>query len=282
MTHLLNPCLWYDNNANQAAEFYGSVFGKLKIISENPIVVVFELHGEKFMALNGGPMFKFNPSCSIFAVCETIEEIDNAWQKLSEGGSPLMPLDKYPWSERFGWIQDKFGLSWQLMITKKGDVAQKFSPLLMFFGEQNGNAEKAINFYTTVFKNSSIKSIARYEEGEGDVTGRGKHAQFTANNYTMMAMESSGPHKFAFNEAFSIVVACDTQEEIDYYWNTFTADGGQESMCGWLKDKFGVSWQITPAILGKFMNDPVKAPKVMQAFMKMKKFNIAELEAAAQ
>lgn len=282
MTHLLNPCLWFDNNAKEAAEFYGSVFGNLKIISENPIVVIFELHGEKFMALNGGPMFKFNPSCSIFVACETIEEIDNAWKKLAEGGSPLMPLDKYPWSNRFGWIQDKFGLSWQLMITKKGDVAQKFSPLLMFVGEQNGNAEKAVNFYTSVFKNSSIKGIARYEEGEDDATGHVKHAQFTINNYTMMAMESSGPHKFAFNEAFSIVVPCDTQEEIDYYWNTFTADGGQESMCGWLKDKFGVSWQITPAILGKLMNDPAKANKVMQAFMKMKKFNITELEAAAQ
>lgn len=168
------------------------------------------------------------------------------------------------------------------MMGKKEDVGQKFAPLLMFVGEQNGNAEKAINFYTTVFKNSSVKGIARYEEGEGDVAGRVKHGQFSINNYVMMAMESSGPHKFAFNEAFSMVVTCDTQDEIDYYWNTFTADGGKESMCGWLKDKFGVSWQIVPAKLGIFMSDRIKAPKVVQAFMKMKKFNIAALEAAAK
>lgn len=282
MTHPLFPCLWFNGNAKEASAFYCSVFPHSKITSENPIVVMFELGGEKFMALNGGVGFEFNPSASIFMLCETVEEIDAAWDKLSQGGTPLMPINKYPWSERFGWIKDKFGLCWQLMVGKKEDVGQKFAPLLMFVGEQNGNAEKAINFYTKVFKNSSIKGIARYEEGEGDVAGRVKHGQFSINNYIMMAMESSGPHKFAFNEAFSIVVTCDTQDEIDYYWNTFTADGGKESMCGWLKDKFGVSWQIVPAKLGILMSDSSKAPKVMQAFMKMKKFNIAELEAAAK
>ena len=92
-----------------------------------------------------------------------------------------------------------------------------------------------------------------------------------------MAMDGFGNHAFAFNEVVSFVVDCATQEEIDFYWNKLTADGGQESQCGWLKDKFGVSWQIVPAVLGKLMSDPEKAPRVIQAFMKMKKFDIEAL-----
>jgi predicted 3-demethylubiquinone-9 3-methyltransferase (glyoxalase superfamily) len=132
------PCLWFDGNAKEAATFYCSVFKDSKILSENPMVVMFELNGQKFMGLNGGPMF-------------------------------------------------------------------------------------------------------------------------------------------TFNEAVSYVVECANQEEIDHYWNNLTADGGQESMCGWLKDKYGFSWQIVPAILGKLMSDPEKGQRVMQALMKMKKLDIATL-----
>ena len=140
MTNLIYPCLWFDGNAKAAAEFYCSVFKNSKIISENPMVVIFELNEKKFMGLNGGPTFKFN-------------------------------------------------------------------------------------------------------------------------------------------EAVSFVVDCETQEEIDYYWNKLTEDGN-ESQCGWLKDKFGVSWQIVPTILGKLMSDPTRSQRVIQAFMKMKKFDIETLKQA--
>lgn len=137
MTNSIYTCLWFDGNAKEAATFYCSVFSNSKIISENPIVIIFELNGKKFMGLNGGPKYKFN-------------------------------------------------------------------------------------------------------------------------------------------EAVSFVVDCDNQDEIDYYWEKLT-EGGEESMCGWLKDQFGVSWQIVPKILGELMNDPEKGPKVMQAFLKMKKFDIQKL-----
>ena len=140
MTNQIYPCLWFDGQAKAAAEFYCSVFKNSKIATENPMAVIFELNGKKFMGLNGGP-------------------------------------------------------------------------------------------------------------------------------------------KFTFNEAVSFVVDCETQEEIDYYWNKLT-EGGEESMCGWLKDKFGVSWQIVPTILGKLMSDPEKGPRVIQAFLKMKKFDIKALENA--
>lgn len=277
MNNKIYPCLWFDNNGNDAASFYCNVFGDGIITSANNIVTGFTLHGEKFIAINGGPMFKPNPSISIFVLFENTDEVNDAWNKLSDGGTVLMPIDKYPWSERYGWIQDKFGISWQLYAGKMENVGQKFTPLLMFTGVQNGYAENAISFYTSVFPNSTINGIARYEAGEGDVEGRVKHGQFILNNYVFMAMESSGPHAFEFNEAVSIVVECDTQDEIDYYWNILTANGGQESMCGWLKDKYGVSWQIIPTILGSLMSDPDKAPKAVQAFMKMKKFEIDKL-----
>lgn len=280
MNNLIYPCLWFDGEAKAAAEFYTSVFKDSKITAATPMVVNFELNGQKFMGLNGGPHFKINPSISFFVVCESEAESDNVWTRLSEGGSVLMPLDKYEWSEKYGWLQDRFGVSWQIAFAKMDDVGQKFSPALMFVGEQHGKAENAINFYTSVFDNSAITGILKYaDDNEGGRAGTVKHAQFNLNKFVMMAMDSSFSHAFAFNEAISFVVSCETQEEIDYYWDKLTRDG-QEGRCGWLKDRYGVSWQIVPAVLGKLMSDTDRAERVMQAFMQMKKFNIEKLKQA--
>jgi len=212
-------------------------------------------------------------------VCETETETDKVWNTLADGGSVLMPLDKYEWSEKYGWVQDRFGVSWQIAFGKIRDVGQKITPSLMFVGEHHGKAEQAINFYTSVFDNSAISGILHYQAGESDPEGTVKHAQFNINKYVMMAMDSSFSHQFTFNEAISFVVDCQTQEEIDYYWNKLT-EGGQESMCGWLKDRFGVSWQIVPTILGKLMSDTTRAERVTKAFLQMKKFDIEKLKQA--
>lgn len=276
MKNPIYPCLWFDGNAKVAADFYCSVFKNSKIIVDTPMVVNFELHGKKFMGLNGGPQFKFNPSISFFIVCETEDEIDSAWVKLIEGGMAMMPLDKYPWSERYGWVKDKFGLSWQLMMGSSETMGQKIIPAFMFTGLQTGKAEQAMNFYASIFSDSKIKDINRYVADEHDVEGTFKHARFHLGKENFVAMDSSAPHGFQFNEAISFVVDCETQEEIDHYWNKLT-EGGQESMCGWLKDKFGVSWQIVPIMLGKLMSDPKKSQQVMTVFMQMKKFDIEKL-----
>ncbi|MBG9377800.1 VOC family protein [Panacibacter sp. DH6] len=128
----------------------------------------------------------------------------------------------------------------------------------------NGNAHEAATFYCSVFRQSAIM------DKNNMVT------TFEINGTRFMAL-NGGPH-FTFSEAISFVVDCETQEEIDYYWDKLTADGGRESMCGWLQDKYGVSWQIVPSILPKLLSDPAKSQKVVQAFMKMKKFDIAVLE----
>jgi predicted 3-demethylubiquinone-9 3-methyltransferase (glyoxalase superfamily) len=291
----ITPFLWFDGKAEEAANFYTSLFKKSKIVNlkywaegspfpkEQVMNVTFELDGQQFYGFDAGPMFKFNTSISFFVVCETEEETHTVWQKLTEGGSVMMPLDKYDWSEKYGWVQDRFGISWQISYGKLSDVGQKITPSLLFTGAQHGKAEQAINLYTSLFHDSSIAGILKYTAGEDQAEGTVKHAQFLLNGQVFMAMESSG-HSFVFNEAISFFVSCETQEEIDYFWNKLTADGGQESRCGWLKDQFGVSWQIVPSVLMQLLEDKdkAKAGRVMQAMMEMKKLEIEKLNQAAE
>ena len=152
----------------------------------------------------------------------------------------------------------------------------KITPFLWYDKE----AEEAAKFYCSVFKNSKIHRTARYPEGSPAPTGSVMTVEFELEGQRFIAL-NAGPH-FKFNEAVSFVIDCDTQAEVDNYWSKLTSDGGQESMCGWLKDKYGLSWQVTPKALGKLMTDPdkEKAKRVMQAMMQMKKINIAELEEA--
>lgn len=281
MNKNIYPCLWFNGKAKEAAEFYISVFGHSQIISENQFLVLIEASGQKFMCMNGGPEFSPNPSISFYVTCETEEEVTIAWEKLSNGGQVLMPLDKYPWSLKYGWIQDKYGVSWQLSFGKMTDVGQKFVPTLMFTGENAGKAREAIEYYTSAFPGSAVTGILNYGPEDEDAEELVKHAQFVLNDFTFMAMDSSFPHGFRFNEGISLVVECETQNEIDSLWEKLSAVPEAEQ-CGWLKDKFGVSWQIIPAILPKLVNHSEKGQAVIQAFMKMKKFDIQKLlEASA-
>jgi predicted 3-demethylubiquinone-9 3-methyltransferase (glyoxalase superfamily) len=157
---------------------------------------------------------------------------------------------------------------------------QKITPFLWF----DNNAEEAVNFYTSVFKNSRIGSMARYNDEAAKIAGRPKGSLMTAsfqlNGQEFIAL-NGGP-QFKFTEAISFVINCEDQEEVDYYWKKLTDNGGQESMCGWLKDKFGVSWQVVPVILSKLLGDkdPRKSQSVMHAMLQMKKIDIAALENA--
>jgi len=280
MKDSIYPCIWFDNQAKAAAEFYCSAFPDTKLQCETAMVTLFSIRGKVFMGLDGGPQHKPNPSVSFFQVFETEDELNKAWEILSASGKVLMPLDTYPWSSKYGWLEDQFGVSWQLSLAMAAGEDADVFPSLMFTGEQNGKAQQAIDFYTNLFPNSSVALISKYEAGEHDTEGNIKHAQIYLNGYRVALMESSMEHKFDFNWGVSLVVNCQTQQEIDYYWDKI-AERGKPSMCGWTQDEFGLWWQIVPASLGTYMNDPVKAPKVMDAFMKMTKFNIAELEQAA-
>jgi len=287
------PFLWFAYNAEEAMNFYMNCFKNSQITSksyyneeaakasgqpkDSLMSASFTLNGQEFMVLNGGPVFQFNPAISLFVNCETEKETDELWNKFSDGGKVLMGYKTYPFSKKYGWIQDKFGLSWQLNCT---ETPQKIAPCLMFTGKQAGRAEQAINYYMSLFKNSGVQVLARYEHEEGDMEGNIKHARFTLNDEDFIAMDSHIENDFSFTPAVSFMVFCKTQEEIDYLWSNLT-NGGKEIECGWLEDKFGISWQIVPEKLNQLLSnpDPVKAKKAMHAMLQMKKLVIAELEA---
>jgi predicted 3-demethylubiquinone-9 3-methyltransferase (glyoxalase superfamily) len=280
MNNSIHPCIWFDGNGKEAAAFYCDIFSKASsekisaITVDTPMVVNFELWGNKFMGLNGGPMFTINPSISIFVYCKTIEQTDEIYNALSAGGQPMMAIGKYDWSERYGWIKDKYGLTWQIMVNNE----EKICPSLLFTGSKFGKSEEALKFYTGIFDSSSIDSLQHYA-AETPFAGKVLFSECSLSKFKLIAMDGPGEHTFTFNEALSFVVTCNTQDEINYYWNKLT-EGGEESRCGWLKDQFGISWQIVPTILGELMMDKEKAPRVVQAFMQMSKFDIEKLKQA--
>jgi len=287
----ITPHLWFDKEAKEAAEFYTSLLPDSKVTNITTLhdtpsgdcdVVSFELAGQPFMAISAGPLFKFNPSVSFHVKSKTKEEVDEIWEKLSSGGKVLMPLDAYPFSERYGWIEDKYGLSWQVMYAGINDIQQKITPVLMFVGPVCGKTEEAATFYTAVFHNAKTFFLTRYGKGEEpDKEGTVKYAAFTLEGMEFGAMDSARDHHFAFNEAISFLVPCETQAEIDYYWEKLSADPKAEQ-CGWLKDKFGLSWQIWPTAIGEMMKNGTREQidRITQAFLPMKKFDIATLQKA--
>ncbi|MEJ2900789.1 VOC family protein [Pedobacter panaciterrae] len=280
MKNLIYPCLTIRGKIAEASDFYIQTFGEGKISQTSPFVIQIELSGQKFMLLNDGPTSSPNPSISFMVICESEEETERYWNKLMEGGSALMALDSYDWSPKYGWVQDKYGVSWQVYTGDKSQTPQKFCPTLMFTGDNAGKAEKAVHFYTDLFPQSNIQGVLKYSKEDDDNEEFVKHAQFKIKDFVAMAMDSSANHGFGFTDVISLVVECENQEEIDKYWGQLTANGGKEVACGWLTDPFGISWQIIPKALSKLVSDPVRGQRVMGALMKMKKLIIADLENA--
>jgi len=292
------PHLWFDKEAKEAAEFYTSLFPDSKVTNVTTLhntpsgdtdIVNFKIWGYEFQAISAGPVFKFNPSISFMVNFDpaqdpqAAERLEKVWEKLSEGGTALMPIGTYPFSKRYGWIQDKYGVSWQLMLTNpEGEVRPFIIPSLMFVGDVTGKAEEATNFYLSVFKDSKRGTIARYPAGmDPDKEGTVMFTDYTLLGQWFAAMDSGRMHNFNFNEAVSLIVHCDGQEEVDYYWEKLSAVPESEQ-CGWLKDKYGVSWQIVPQEMNEMMSKgtPEQIGRVTEAFLKMKKFDIAKLEEA--
>jgi predicted 3-demethylubiquinone-9 3-methyltransferase (glyoxalase superfamily) len=287
----ITPHLWFDKEAKEAAEFYTSLLPDSKVtniitLHDTPSgdcdLVSFVLANQPFMAISAGPIFTFNPSISFHVKLKTKEEVDAIWEQLSFGGNVLMPLDAYPFSERYGWIEDKYGLSWQVIYAGTNTIHQTITPALMFVGAVCGKTEEAVTFYTSVFHNSKLFFLQRYSKGEEpDKEGTVKYEAFTLEGMEFGAMDSAHAHHFAFNEAISLLVPCETQAEIDYYWEKLSADP-QAEQCGWLKDMFGLSWQIWPNVIGEMMKHGTREQidRITQAFLPMKKFDIATLQKA--
>ena len=241
----ITPNLWFNRNAREAVDFYVSVFPNGKILSTEyypksakegladfqkdlageVLLIEFELDGVRFIAINAGPEFKPNPSISFFVNFDPSKEdmakekLDVLWNKLIEDGKILMPLQEYPFSKHYGWVEDRFGVSWQLILTNPEGGSRPFVvPSLLFVGENAGKAEEATNFYLSVFKDSQRGVLVRYPEGSGVDTGRLLYTDLLLAESWFAAMDSAGDHKFQFTEGVSLSILCEDQEESNYFY----------------------------------------------------------------
>ncbi len=295
----ITPHLWFDTQAREAAAFYCALFPDSRVdatitLRDTPSgdcdILHFHLCGQPFMAISAGPHFTFNPSISFFVNFDPSrdpqarEHLDALWDALMDGGQALMPLQEYPFSQRYGWVQDRYGLSWQLILTKPdGESRPMIVPSLLFTGDVCGKAKEAGAFYRSVFDGSREGLFVPYPAGSSpDREGTTMYSDFRLGETWFAAMDSAHGHGFAFNEAISFLVPCRDQAEIDHHWSRLSSVPESE-VCGWCKDRFGVSWQISAIAIEEAMTsgDQAKIDRITQAFLKMGKLDVATLEAAA-
>lgn len=299
MKQKITPNLWFEGNAEEAVKFYVSSFPGSKIVSRSyypksaeegladfqlelagkVLTIDFKLGQYGFTAINAGPEFKVNPSISFMLNFDPLndgqaeEHLDKLWHILSDGGMVLMPLEAYPFSKRYGWVKDRFGLTWQLILKDPESELRPFIiPSLLFTKKNTNRAEEAINFYVSLFEDSKVGDLAYYPEDTGPAKkGALGFGNFMLADQWFAAMDSGVEHDFMFNEAISFSVACKDQEEIDTFWEKLSSDP-QFEQCGWCKDKYGVSWQIVP----ENMEELMERSNAFARLMEMKKIIIAE------
>lgn len=229
------------------------------------LTVEFELGGFRFVGINAGAEFRPNPALSFFvnvdaASPDAVDQIDALWDALGDGGTALMPLQGNPFSERFGWMQDRYGVSWQLMLVGTDGAPRPFiTPSLMFTAGVQERAREAMQHYVDVF-GGSIGEVQLYPEG-GPMAGQVMVADFELLGQRFVAMDSA-PHTFTFTPGVSLQVDCHGQAELDRWWEQLSAVPDAEQ-CGWLVDRFGVSWQLVPDNLGELMAKPDAYAKLM-------------------
>jgi predicted 3-demethylubiquinone-9 3-methyltransferase (glyoxalase superfamily) len=290
----ITPFLWFEKDMQAITDFYTSVFPNTTVRGASELegtpsgtvqMRTLTIFGVDFNVMTAGPYLPFNPTVSFIISCDSVEEVDTLWEKLSGEGKVLMELASYPFAEKYGWIQDRYGVSWQIMFSSTAKPDQKVIPTLMFAGDVCGRGEEALAFYTSVFKNSHVDYTMPYNSTEqvpiDDTRAKIKHAGFTLSSFRLALMDSGKLSPLTFKQAVSFVVTCENQEELDYYWEKLT-DGGEEVQCGWLNDKFGFPWQVVPVHMEEMMTKGTKEQiaRVTEAFMKMKKFDVKILEEA--
>lgn len=288
------PCLWFDHRAQEAADFYTSVFPDARSVATSHyptenlpdfqrelagqvLTVDFVLSGQRFTAINAGPEFSPTPAISFFVNFDPSRDpaarthLDELWAALSEGGQVLMPLDTYPFSQHYGWIQDRYGVSWQLILTDpEGEPRPDVIPCLLFGKGVQNLGRVALEYYADVFPDSRIGTVAPYPEATGAAAaGALMYADVELADTWLALMDSPESQDFTFTEAVSLVVRCDNQAEIDLLWDKLSYVPEAEA-CGWCKDQFGVSWQIIPADMDQLL----QRPGAYQKLLSMKKLVI--------
>ncbi len=306
------PCIWGSTDPQAMFDYYNSVFDDVHLISTSfypteglldfqkdmagkVLTITFSVLGTTVLIVNGGPVFCPNPSVSFMvrfakdgSFSPSLAEMDSVWAALSSEGSVLMPLDEYPFSSRYGWIQDKYGVSWQLIANDEPESSQSVDhpsgaqpsverpvvmPVLMFSGLAANHAEEAMNYYGQVFPNTQVGEVSRYPSPEGTATTDSIAYADCAFDGQWLAFMDSGTTDFTFSEGLSLIIDCKDQAEIDHYWQQLSHVPEAEQ-CGWCKDQFGVSWQVTPLN----MDDLIATPRAYAAMMEMKKIDLGLLE----
>jgi len=293
------PNLWCQGNAEEVANYYVSIFPNSKItggsnypdsaeegladfqleLAGKPLTVDLTLNGQDFTLINAGPEFKPNSSVSFMVDFNPADHGDakghlaQIYEKLIDGGEALMPLDKYPFSEYYGWVKDKYGFSWQLILSEESDdERQSIMPSLLFGNGVQNRAKEALEYYQSVFADAKIGTLAPYGEATGPATAESlMYGDIKIGDQWLVAMDSGVEQDFTFNEGISLVVLCKDQDEIDYLWSKLSTVPEAEQ-CGWCKDKFGVSWQVVPENVEELM----KKPGAFKTMMNQHKIVIAE------
>ncbi|WP_309064882.1 VOC family protein [Microbacterium sp.] len=299
MAQKIVPNLWFDKNAEEAGAFYAGALPRTTAavvtrypdevpdwqaeFAGAPLTVDLLIDGFRMTLINAGPEFRPNPSISFLLNFDPLlfdedadaarRSLDAAWAALGDGGSVLMPLDEYPYSPRYGWIEDRYGVSWQLMLTDpEGDPRPFVIPQLMFAGDVQGRAREAAEFYVSLFDDAALGQLIEYPEQTGTAAaGSVMFGEFRIGDQWFAIIDSSVAHDFGFDCGVSLEVRCRDQQEIDRLWDALSAVPEAEQ-CGWLADRYGVSWQIVPENMGELMSRPGAYPKMMA----MKKLVIAD------
>ncbi|GAA1228123.1 VOC family protein [Rhodoglobus aureus] len=258
----ITPCLWFDNDAEEAVAFYTAAFPGVVVHDTNyypteglaefqqnragkVLTIDFEIVGQRLMALNAGDNFTFNESSSFMVNFDPSidpdarHKLDALWETLIDGGTALIPLDEYAFSARYGWVRDRFGLNWQLIFTDPvGERRPMIIPALMFGGPVQNRAREAAEYYATTFEDSHLATDTRYTEQTGPaMPGSVMFSDFRLRDQWFVAMDAGGVQNVTFTEAVSFVVPCSGQSEIDRFWAALSAVPDAEQ-CGWCKDKF--------------------------------------------
>lgn len=282
------PHLWYDTEAKEAVAFYVELFGG-KIdwtytITDTPSgdsdLIQFQLGDMTLAAISAGPYFKLNESMSLMVNVASKDEVTRLYQALSEGGRVLMPLGEYPFSPYYVWLEDRFGLSWQLSYTPDLDKPYQFDICLLFSQEQVGLAQPMLDYYKDKLPQASVGQLSYYGEGEAAVeTAKLNYAELLVAGQKMIVMDHGYGGEASFNEAFSLMVYVDSQDELNFYYDLLSAVPEAE-MCGWVKDQFGISWQIVPRMLMEAYDtaSPETVKAVNDAVLQMRRLDFDQIK----
>ncbi|HEM2825871.1 VOC family protein [Streptococcus suis] len=282
------PHLWYDTEAKEAVAFYVELFGG-KIdwtytITDTPSgdsdLIQFQLGDMTLAAISAGPYFKLNESMSLMVNVASKDEVTRLYQALSEGGRILMPLGEYPFSPYYVWLEDRFGLSWQLSFAPDLDKPYQFDICLLFSQEQVGLAQPMLDYYKDKLPQASVGQLSYYGEGEAAVeAAKLNYAELLVAGQKMIVMDHGYGGEASFNEAFSLMVYVDSQDELNFYYDLLSAVPEAE-MCGWVKDQFGISWQIVPRILMEAYDtaSPETVKAVNDAVLQMRRLDFDQIK----